>query len=375
MTYTANSPFQAPVIIRNMLCDEMGKQIMHVELDLSDSNISYQPGDCIGIVPENNPSSVGKIISCLQVNKKDLIVNKRSGATEDLHSFLLSKANITMITKKLLQLIIDHHSNEAKKAQLQQMLLPEQKEVWSLYAASHELWDLLEENSESCPPPQKLCDLLPRLLPRLYSIASSQRVAGNAVHLTIALVSYTTNSHTRLGVCSNFIQVQNQYYPIYLQPTNHFLLPEDSNKDVIMVGPGTGVAPFRGFMQDRIATQAKGKNWLFFGERHESSTFYYKELWHSLVKKNQLKLTTAFSRDQDHKIYVQDRLLEHAEEIWSWLENGAYFYVCGDAKHMAKDVEQALVHIAMTHGKLDSIESKNFIKDLRKSGRYLRDVY
>ncbi len=221
--------------------------------------------------------------------------------------------------------------------------------------------------------------MLAPLLPRFYSIASSPSVHPDEAHLTVSLSSYEYKGEIRYGVASQFLcHLATPHVtpiPCYVQPAAHFTIPSHSHADLIMVGPGTGVAPFRAFVQERLAQNATGNHWLFFGERHRATDFFYEEFWTALAQQQKLKLDLAFSRDQAEKIYVQHRMEENGLELWNWLDRGAYLYVCGDADPMAKQVEQTLLQIFETHGKLSSEESKLFLKTLRKEKRFLSDVY
>ena len=227
--------------------------------------------------------------------------------------------------------------------------------------------------------PQELVDHMRRLMPRLYSIASSPKVYPTEIHLTVAVVRYTTNQRERVGVCSSFladrVQVGTTLTPVFVSHS-HFGPPEDQSKDCIMVGPGTGIAPFRAFVQDRIAGGAAGRNWVFFGDQKQATDFLYSEEWTEYATKGQVaRLDLAWSRDQLHKIYVQDKMRESAAELWSWIRGGAYFYVCGDAKRMAKDVDLALHEIIAQQGGLDAAAAADYVKQLKKDKRYQRDVY
>ncbi len=355
------NPFMASLKERHKLNKEgSGKCTIHVVLDLEGSDIDYRPGDSIGIFPQNHPDLVDKTLRGLRATGEEIVMD-RNDEEISLRDFLTGKANIQSGTKKLLK-ALDPDSP-----------LLEDKPALKEYLANRELWDLLLDypghNLESSDLPR----LLLGLLPRLYSIASSTRHVGNEVHLTIATLNYSTNSHTRHGICSDYLWHQlplnEPLIATYLQPTKDFLLPEDDAAPIIMIGPGTGIAPFRAFMQERKARGATGKNWLFFGEWNRTTDFYYESEWDSFPA---LEVTTAFSRDQAHKVYVQDRLREEATKIWSWIADGAIIYVCGDKDKMAKDVDAALHDIAEQEGHVDA---KVFLKQLRKEGRYLRDVY
>jgi sulfite reductase (NADPH) flavoprotein alpha-component len=244
---------------------------------------------------------------------------------------------------------------------------------------SHELWDLIEHHPEVHFSPEEIVDLAMPLLPRFYSIASSQKVHPNEIHLTIAYLRYETRGITRMGVCTHYLcqlaDLHHPVVPVYIQPSHDFKLTPDQDRAIIMIGPGTGVAPFRSFMQDREARGDTGKSWLFFGEWTSAHEFFYEDEWKRWEASGLLKLDTAFSRDQEHKIYVQHRLKEKGSEIYQWLERGAILYICGDAHQMAKDVEQTLKDIIQEHGNTDAAGAQSYIKRLRAEKRYLRDVY
>jgi len=227
--------------------------------------------------------------------------------------------------------------------------------------------------------PQEFVDLLRRLMPRLYSIASSPRLHPGQVHLTVAPVRYESNGRRRYGVCSTFLadRVIRRKTPIpVFVAESHFGLPADLGRDIIMVGPGTGVAPFRAFVQERIATKATGRNWLFFGDQHQATDYLYGDEWKRYLAEGKMaRVDLAFSRDQAQKIYVQDRIRENAVELWDWLKGGAHFYVCGDAHRMAKDVDAALHQVVREQGGMDADQAVAFVKQLKKDQRYQRDVY
>jgi sulfite reductase (NADPH) flavoprotein alpha-component len=215
-------------------------------------------------------------------------------------------------------------------------------------------------------------------MPRFYSIASSPKVFPNEVHLTVAFLQYEANGQIHTGVGSHFLccqaEVELTPVPIYVQPSHHFTLP-DPNTAMILIGPGTGIAPFRAFLQERLATQAPGLNWLFFGERNRATDFYYSDFWLQLEKQGRIRLDLAFSRDQPQKIYVQHKILEHKKSFWDWIQQGSWIYVCGDAENMAKDVDAALQQIAREEGQLSEEDARLYIKSLRTEKRYLLDVY
>ncbi|OPZ74806.1 MAG: Sulfite reductase (NADPH) flavoprotein alpha-component [Verrucomicrobia bacterium ADurb.Bin474] len=256
---------------------------------------------------------------------------------------------------------------------------PESKAKLQEFIWGREIVDLLVEYPIPNLSPDNLIQLFRRLPPRLYSIASSQRANPDQVHLTVAAVRYYTHRRNRKGVCSTFLADRigiGEKVPLYVQPNRHFRLPADPDVPIIMVGPGTGIAPFRAFMQDRQVTGAKGKNWLFYGDRHFSTDFLYQLEWQDYHKDGLLtRMDVAFSRDTPERIYVQHRMLEHSREIFGWLEEGACFYVCGDASRMASDVHNTLIDIVGREGNKSPEEASAYVNQLKKSNRYQRDVY
>jgi sulfite reductase (NADPH) flavoprotein alpha-component len=291
----------------------------------------------------------------------------------------MTKVSLAEVQKKFLVELALKQTNPEKKARLEFLISEGQRESLKEYQAAHEVWDTLAENEEVHFTPEEFCHLLQPLLPRFYSIASSMSKVGNEVHLMIADLNYETNGHVRRGICTHFLgqlaEINSTVIPVYIQPSNGFTLPEDDTIPIIMIGPGTGVAPYRAFMQERQARQAMGVNWLFFGEWHKATEFFYEEDWKTFCLKDNLRVETAFSRDQEHKVYVQHLMLDHGKEIFDLLESGAYLYVCGDAHRMAKDVDAALQLLIKVHGNLEETDVKDYIKKLRASKRYLRDIY
>lgn len=377
--YNKTNPFISSIKERYNLClPGSQKRTCHVVLDLSASGITYKVGDSVGVFPENDPFLVQKTIQVMKASDQVIIVD-RNGHRYSLHDFLSKKASIAEFSRKFLSEVSSRQTNPIKKQQLETLLAEGNKELLKDYQLHHDVWEVLQENFEVVFSAQEICSLLMPLLPRLYSVASSQSVVGEEVHLTVALLKYHADQHSRLGVCTHYLcdlaPFKEAVIPIYIQPHHGFTLPENEDASIIMVGPGTGVAPFRAFMQEREARSASGKNWLFFGECHQAYDFFYQDYWEKLVSQEKLRLTVAFSRDQPHKIYVQHRMLEHAAELYRWLEEGAYFYVCGDADHMAKDVDSTLHQIVQEQGKKSDTEAKAYIKQLRAEKRYLRDVY
>jgi sulfite reductase (NADPH) flavoprotein alpha-component len=379
--YNRNHPYMASIKERYSLC-KVGSQkdTQHVVIDLQGSGITYNVGDSIGIYAHHDPIIVEKTLHAMKATGEETVLDKHAEKAWRLRDFLISKVNISEISRKLLSEIMNRQTNPEKKAQLEALHKEDQKEALKQYLAERHLWDVLLEHHEITFPPQELCNLLMPLLPRLYSISSSQKVVGDEVHLTVAFLEYQSNGHERRGVCTHYLcnlaPLNQKILPVYIQPHHGFTLPEQHQTHIIMIGPGTGVAPFRAFMQERnMIAEGCGKNWLFFGERNRASNFFYEQFWQELENAGKLRLNVAFSRDQAHKIYVQHRMKEHGQELFRWLEEGAIFYVCGDAQRMAKDVEAALLQIIQEHGQMDEPTSRQYLKRLRSEKRYLRDVY
>lgn len=354
------------------------KETHHIVLDLKGSNLTYQVGDSIGIYPRNHPIILEKTLSALKTTGKELVVDKE-GRDWVFKEWLEKKANLREVSRRFLGEVAERQTNLIKKHELQVLLESQEKEHLKAYLETHEVWDLLKKHSEVNFSAQEIVALLMPLLPRLYSISSFQPAVGEEVHLTVALLKYQSGSEDRHGICSHLLchhaPLLEEKLPIYIQSSHGFTLPAADDAPMIMIGPGTGVAPFRAFMQERLHRKALGKNWLFFGECNQAYDFFYEEDWRSMEASQKLKLSLAFSRDQEHKVYVQHRMLEEGEELWRWLQNGAHLYVCGDAKRMAKDVETTLQIIIEKHGQKESAEAKALIKQMRADKRYLRDVY
>lgn len=376
--YSRLNPFIAKIKERKDLshsCKE--KNTHHIVLDIKGSNISYEVGDCLGVYPVNDPCLVERTLGALKAKKEQKIVDKRSKESYPLREFLKIKANVTDVSKKLVGEIAKRQVDASKRKSLEEIVAS--SELFKNYLEGRHLWDLLEEHHEVKFSPQEICDLLMPLLPRYYSIASSQKVHEEEVHLTVKLLSFDAHGHPRKGVCTNYLcnltPIEKPIVPVFIHPHKGFTVPIEPSTPMIMVGPGTGVAPFRAFMQERVASEATGKHWLFFGEWRREHNFLYGDYWNELEQSGILRLDVAFSRDQGEKRYVQHLLLEKGAEVYQWLKEGAYFYVCGDAKRMAKDVEAALLTILTEHGHMSAEEAKQYLKSLRKENRYLRDVY
>ena len=380
MNFDRHHPFISKIKERKLLTKPGStKETYHISLDLKDSDIHFKPGDSIAVFAQNDPLLVQHIIEAMHAKGEEPIVETRSSQKMTLRHFLTHKANLSRLTSSFLKLFYEHEPLHDKKNQLERLLISENKPLLSQYLATHDPLDLFKEYAEVKAPLQELCQQFGPLLPRFYSVASAQIAYPNEVHLTVALFTFSHAGEKRFGVASHFlshIAIENETpVPLYVQSSPSFTLPMDHNASLIMIGPGTGVAPFRAFLQHRLQHQAQGKNWLFFGERNRSSDYLYEDYWETLAAQNKLILDLAFSRDQFDKIYVQHKMHAKGKELWQWIQEGAYLYVCGDAQHMAKDVEAMLIQIAIEQGYLSHDEARIFFKSLRTQKRYLLDVY
>jgi sulfite reductase (NADPH) flavoprotein alpha-component len=381
MSFSKQFPFLASIKARYTLSKPGSKKnTQHLVLDLRGSGIRYEVGDSIGVFPQHDPELVNKTLQALKATGKELVQNKQTGELISLDAYLTSKANITDISPKLFREIAARQPDPDKKHFLEELRQEGNREACKVYLQKHEVWDFLLANEEVVLTHQELADLLMPLLPRFYSISSSQKFVGEEVHLTIAPFEYESNGHKRRGVCTHYlcelVALGAPVVPIFVQSSHSFSLPQDLHMPLVMIGPGTGVAPFRAFLQERILHhQSTGKHWLFFGEWNRAYDFFYEEDWQELSTKGNLRIELAFSRDQEQKVYVQHRMWERGEELFQWLEEGAYLYVCGDAQRMAKDVEVMLQSIVQEFGRKDAQVAKEYIKHLRQQKRYLRDVY
>jgi len=375
-TYTKLYPLMATLKERSCLSlPGSPKAIYHLVLEARD--LSYEIGDSIGVIPRNTKQIVEATLEAMHASGDEIIYDSRHKESLSLREYLSRKANITTISRKLLELVAQNQSNPSKQQLLRELLDAENCVAMKTFTAKHHVWDFLLAHSEVSLPPEVLCQTMMPLLPRLYSVASSQSIVGEEIHLTVDHHQYISGNIQRYGVASHFLcqetSIGETSIPIYIQRSPHFRLPQDTNTPIIMVGAGTGIAPFRAFMQER--SLSSNHNWLFFGQCTSAYDFYYKDFWQQLVDEKKLRLDTAFSRDQEHKIYVQHRLLEHGEELWRWLSQGASLYVCGDAKGMAKEVDIALHTIVQKYGNLTNEDAINYIRQLRSNKRYLRDIY
>jgi len=367
------APVTAELLVNQRLTGRgANKDVRHIELSLGDSGLTYEPGDSLGVWPRNAPELVSDFLSLLKSDGAAEVT--RDGRTLPLQQWLTEELELTKLSRP----ILERHAALSESAELQRLLAPEGAEAFRALLKSHQIIDLLR----LWPAPWTAAELvrtLRKLAPRSYSIASSQKRVGAEAHLTVAVVDYVAFGARHTGTASYFLATRTgdeERVRVFVEPNERFRLPRDAARDVIMIGPGTGVAPFRAFVQERAETGAKGRNWLFFGEQHFRSQFLYQTEWQEALKKGELhRLSLAFSRDQAEKLYVQQRLREAGKDVYAWLEGGAHLYVCGDAQRMALDVHEALIDIVTTHGGRSREDAEAWLSTLRDEQRYQRDVY
>jgi len=351
------------------------KKTYHISLDIKGSGLIFHPGDSIGVLAQNDPELIKRFLSLLHCPPERPVIDPRSQLEMTSQNYLLNKVNLSRVNTPLIRYIAEKNKNE----ELLLLLQTENKAALSEFLLGKDLIDIIELLQQEPLGLQDLAQYFTPLLPRFYSISSSLKTHPDELHLLVALLCYPHGDEIRYGVASHFLchlaTADTTPIPIYIQPAAHFKLPDDLAANIIMIGPGTGVAPYRAFLQERISDKATGKHWLFFGERNREYDFLYEDYLMDLVNQGHLRLDTAFSRDQDSKEYVQHKLLNHSEEIWNWISNGSYLYVCGDASRMAKDVEAALLSIIEKHGNLSEHDARAYLKQLRHSRRYMTDVY
>ncbi len=369
--YNKQNPYTATLLTSQKITGrDSGKDVRHVEIDLEGSGLTYQPGDALGVWFDNSSELANAILGKVGLSGVESV--DVDGESISIHSALVSKFEITASNPQLVTKFAE--LSGSKKLQK----LVEDKDKLREYATNTQVVDVLAEKKTKLSA-EELIGLLRRLTPRLYSIASSQSEVDEEVHLTVGLVEYDKDDEKRFGGASSFLTQRLEEggeVKVFVENNNNFKLPQDDNTPIIMVGPGTGIAPFRSFIQERDNRDAEGKNWLFFGDRTFTQDFLYQVEWQKYLKSGLLsRLDVAFSRDQVEKVYVQHRILENAAQVWQWIQEGAYIYVCGDATRMAKDVHDALVIVAEQEGKMPRDDAEQFINDLRKAKRYQRDVY
>ncbi|TWT76030.1 Sulfite reductase [NADPH] flavoprotein alpha-component [Posidoniimonas polymericola] len=372
--YSRAKPYRARVnTLYNLNGEESAKHTCHVELDLAGSDISFRVGDSLGAFPTNCPDLVDEILFALKAHGTEH-VTACDGVEAPLREALTVKSNLKHVGEDLVRLIASSTSDFDEKQRLRDLVDGDGDELDDM-----DVLDVLRLAPSARISKGAFSLTLGSLAPRLYSIASSLRAHPDSVHLTIAKVTTMLGGRERKGVASTMFTDRigvGDTVRVFVQPSADFTLPSNSNAPMIMVGPGTGIAPFRAFLQERKALKARGKNWLFFGDQHEATDFLYKGELTEMQEQGLLtKLSTAFSRDQEEKIYVQQRMREEGAELYNWLEEGAWFFVCGDAKRMAGDVDRALHEIVAEHGGMSPEDAKKYVTNLRKTHRYVRDVY
>lgn len=372
--YSRNRPVRTSMLFNRLLSREgSAKETRHYAFDLAGTGLQYDTGDALGIWPVNSQELAGELLDVLHLDPSEPVEVKNYGKMALLEA-LIGHFEIARIPIELLHFVTE----QTNHAMLRDLQKNENKSNLREWLWGRQLVDVLREYPVSLTA-AGLIQLLKPLQPRLYSISSSPKACPDEVHITVSTVRYSYNGCMRNGVCSTYLAdlaAEDADIRIFIQRNANFRPPSDPDAPMIMVGPGTGIAPFRGFLQDRRASGAKGKNWLFFGEQHEALDYYFKDELEHFAKEGYLhRLDTAFSRDQNEKVYVQHRMLEHGAELWSWLQEGGHFYVCGDASRMAKEVDAALRTVIRRYGGLNEDEASTFIQEMLRQKRYQKDVY
>ena len=372
-TWTKSNPFMASILERiNLNGRGSEKETLHIELSLEDSGLTYQPGDSIGILPNNRPDLVFSLIELLGEDPESPVTIPDGEVT--LREALTRHYEITVLTRPVVQ----KYAALSEARELQDLLANGRNKDLMAWSDGRDLIDMLRAYPVKGLTGQALVDILRKLPPRLYSIASSLEAHPEEAHLTVSIVRYAQHGRDRYGVCSNYLGdlEEDAQIPVYVHENRNFKLPSDPQAPVIMIGPGTGVAPFRAFIEEREARGASGPNWLFFGDQHFTTDFLYQTDLLKYHKDGILKrLDVAFSRDQEHKVYVQHRMKEQAQELFRWIDEGAYVYVCGDANRMAHDVHAALLAIIAEQGGKSTEDAEEFMRQMIKEKRYQRDTY
>ena len=413
--WSAKNPYMTSITENYILNGEGSrKETRHIVFDLGDSGLDYKVGDALGVIAENPPHIVDELIEVQGWDRDQTVTTHKGERT--LYDALKKDFEVHMANKKFVKSLASKVVSTGMNISMAFVSRQRNDDAWNasdddarptglkasvpsndpaaqveainadVKAVEDYLWtrdyvDIMRE-FEVKYTIEEFMELADKLKPRLYSIASSHDAHPGFVELTVGIVRFEYNGRARGGLCTQFMadEINTSGAPIgvFMSPTKSFVLPEDKDIDIIMVGPGTGIAPFRAFMEQRVHDGGKGRNWLFFGDQSASTEFYYKDTIEGWVDEGHLyKFTTAWSRDQEEKIYVQHRLKEHGKEVWEWFENGAYFYNCGDKQYMAKDVHRALIDVAIEHGGMSEADATHFIEKtmMREEKRYLRDVY
>lgn len=374
--YSRTNPFTAEVI-ENINLNGRGSDLetRHLVLSIEGSNFTFEPGDCIGIYPENDPQLVDELIARLNLNPDQLVTINKQGEKSSLRDALLRSFDITTLSRKTVEQAASFTSDQ----RLRELVQPGHETELKEYIKGRDLLDLVTDFGPWNVSAEDFIALLRKLPARLYSIASSQKANPDEVTLVIRAVRYHLHGRERKGVCSVYVAERLQpgdKVRIYVQQNSHFKLPQDPDAPIIMIGPGTGVAPFRAFIEEREETGATGKTWLFYGDRRFRTDFLYQTDWQRWLKSGVLtRMDVAFSRDTDKKVYVQHRMMEKSRELYEWLEQGAYVYVCGDKQNMARDVHETLLKIIEQEGGKSRAEAEAYMENLSAANRYQRDVY
>ena len=369
-----DNPALAPIVDKkNLAHRDSTKTTLHLAFSIEGTGIQYEAGDSCAVIPHNDASLVTETLQSLRFNGNEQVQCGKAGTTT-LHDALTNHLQITRLNRKT----VSEYAALGKCAFLIDLVAPEHRAQLDAYVFDRGLIDLLLEFPGVIEDPAELVAMLPKLTPRLYSISSSPVAHAGEIHTTVAVVRYSSHNRDRGGLCSTLFADRASIadrLPIYIQPNKKFRLPK-ADAPIIMIGPGTGIAPFRAFLHERRALGAKGRNWLFFGERSEKTDFLYREELEAMRADGHLtRLDTAFSRDQMDRVYVQDKMMEQAPQFWSWLQDGASVFVCGDASRMAKDVHAALHSIIEKHGGMSSQAAEEYVQLMKEDHRYHRDVY
>ncbi|WP_430734286.1 assimilatory sulfite reductase (NADPH) flavoprotein subunit [Fodinisporobacter ferrooxydans] len=376
VTYSRTNPFHAEVLENiNLNGGGSNRETRHLEISLEGSGLQYEPGDCLGIYPQNHPELVDSLINAMGWDPDEIVVVNKKGDERKLREALRSDFEITVLTKPMLEQAAQLSSNDG----LRELLASGHEQELKNYLKGRDLMDLVQDFSLRGVPAGEFVSILRKMPARLYSIASSSKAHPDEVHVTIRTVRYQANGRERYGVCSVFCAERLQpgdTLPVYIHHNPNFKLPADLDTPVIMIGPGTGVAPFRSFLAEREEIGAKGKTWLLYGDQHFRTDFLYQLDWQNWLKNGVLtKMDVAFSRDTAEKVYVQHRMLEKSKEFYRWLQEGAHVYVCGDEKNMAHDVHAALIAILEQEGGMSQEAAQAYLAEMQQQKRYQRDVY
>jgi sulfite reductase (NADPH) flavoprotein alpha-component len=380
--YSHDKPFAAELLLNQRISGRefkgvgflkyggVGKDVHHIELSLQGSGLHYEPGDALGVRHRNPALLVDGVLQALALDG-DAEVHEKNESLP-LREWLAARKELTKLSRPFLA----SHAAQSRSEELNDLLAPARSADFAALLGTHQLADVLRRWPAQWDA-QELVSALRPLTPRLYSIASSRKRVGEEVHLTVDVLDYEAFGHAHVGAASGFLSSleEGDHAPVYIEANERFRVPADVSRDIIMVGPGTGVAPFRGFVQERAETGASGRNWLLFGARHFNTDFLYQSEWQDALRTGELhRLDVAFSRDQAEKIYVQQRLREHGRDVYDWLQNGAHFYVCG-AIGMGKDVHATLLQIIAEQAGVDAEGAAEYLSTLQAEGRYSRDVY